>query len=174
MKESTLSCKRRGEGMKRPAEYFRAGAGAVIIDGRGLVLALERAGMSGAWQFPQGGLKKGEDPLEAAYREIAEETGITTNNLELLATAPELLAYELPPEARSEKTGRGQVQYWFLFRFLGEESAINVERGGEFNSWQWLPLAELIQKTVDFRRPVYRRLGELFAGYLDRQGRTNP
>ena len=153
--------------MKRPAEYFRAGAGAVIINGSGLVLALERAGMAGAWQFPQGGLKRGEEPLEAAYREIAEETGIAADDLELLAAIPELLAYELPPEARSEKTGRGQAQQWFLFRFLGEESAINVEPGGEFSSWQWLTLAELIRKTVEFRRPVYQRLGELFEDYLD-------
>jgi putative (di)nucleoside polyphosphate hydrolase len=164
---------RRSEVMKKPAEYFRAGVGAVIIDGRGMVLALERAGIAGAWQFPQGGLKGGEDPIEAAYREIAEETGIAGRGLELLESAPEPLAYELPPQARSGKTGRGQVQYWFLFRFLGEESAINVERGGEFSAWQWLPFPEILQKTVEFRRPVYRRLAELFGGYLDGQGRID-
>lgn len=158
--------------MKRPAEYYRAGAGAVIIDGRGLVLALERAAIIGAWQLPQGGLKCGEEPLDAAYREIAEETGIAGSELELLKSAPEPLAYELPPEARSGKSGRGQVHYWFLFRFHGEVSDINVERGGEFRAWQWLPLSELLLKTVEFRRPVYRRLGELFEGYLARQDRT--
>jgi putative (di)nucleoside polyphosphate hydrolase len=158
--------------MKRPEEYFRAGAGAVIIDGRGLVLALERAAISGAWQLPQGGLKGGEEPLDAAYREIAEETGIAGSELELLKSAPEPLAYELPPEARSKKSGRGQVQFWFLFRFHGEESAINVERGGEFRAWQWLPFPDLLQKTVAFRRPVYRRLGELFGGYLAQKDRT--
>jgi putative (di)nucleoside polyphosphate hydrolase len=148
--------------MKKPAEYFRAGAGAVIIDGRGMVLALERAGIKGAWQLPQGGLKKGEEPLDAAYREIEEETGIVKRNLELLATAPEPLVYELPPDARSEKTGRGQVQYWFLFRFHGNDDSINIERGGEFQSWRWLPFPELIESTVEFRRPVYRKLEELF------------
>jgi putative (di)nucleoside polyphosphate hydrolase len=157
---------RRSKGMKRPAEYFRAGAGAVIINGSGLVLALERAGLAGAWQFPQGGLKGGEEPLEAAYREIDEETGIAAGELELLATASELLAYELPPEARSEKTGRGQVQYWFLFRFLGEERSINVEQGEEFQAWQWLSFSEILKLTVGFRRPVYRRLGELFGRHL--------
>jgi putative (di)nucleoside polyphosphate hydrolase len=152
--------------MKRPAEYFRAGAGAVIIDGRGLVLALERAAITGAWQLPQGGLKGGEEPLDAVYREIVEESGIARSELELLVRAPEPLAYELPPEARSAKSGRGQVQYWFLFRFLGEESVINVDRGGEFRAWQWLPFTELLQKTVGFRRPVYLRLAEQFGGYL--------
>jgi putative (di)nucleoside polyphosphate hydrolase len=161
----------RSETLKKPAEYFRAGVGAVIIDGRGLVLALERAGIAGAWQFPQGGLKGGEEPLDAVCREIAEETGIAGSELELLESAPEPLAYELPPQARSSKTGRGQVQYWFLFRFRGQESAIDVEGGGEFRAWQWLPFPELLQKTVEFRRPVYRRLAELFGGYLDGQGR---
>ena len=157
--------------MKKPAEYFRAGAGAVIIDGRGLVLALERAGIAGAWQFPQGGLKSGEEPISAVYREITEETGIAGSALELLESAPEPLVYELPPEARSAKTGRGQVQYWFLFRFHGDESAINVERGGEFRAWQWLHFPDLLKATVEFRRPVYRRLAELFGGYLALQGR---
>jgi putative (di)nucleoside polyphosphate hydrolase len=157
--------------LKRPAEYFRVGVGAVIIDRKGLVLALERAGIAGAWQFPQGGLKKGEEPIAAVYREIAEETGIAEGGLELLESAPEPLAYELPPQARSSKTGRGQVQYWFLFRFHGQESAINVEQGGEFRAWQWLPFPEIMQKTVEFRRPVYRRLAEMFGGYLARQGR---
>lgn len=152
--------------MKKPAEYFRAGVGAVIIDGRGMVLALERSAMAGAWQFPQGGLKEGEEPIAAAYREIAEETAIAEYDLELLASAPEPLAYELPREARSIKTGRGQVQYWFLFRFLGKDSAINLELGGEFRDWKWLQFSELLDLTVEFRRPVYRRLVELFAGYL--------
>jgi putative (di)nucleoside polyphosphate hydrolase len=152
--------------MKKPAEYFRAGAGAVIINDKGLVLALERAGISGAWQMPQGGLKKGEEPLDAAYREIEEETGIVKGDLELLATAPEPLVYELPPGVRSEKTGRGQVQYWFLFRFRGNDGSINVERGGEFRAWQWLPFAKLIESTVEFRRPVYRELEELFRAHL--------
>ena len=158
--------------MKGPEEYFRAGVGAVIIDGRGLVLALERTGIAGAWQFPQGGLKRGEEPKDAVYREIAEETGIGGRELELLETSPEPQAYELPQEARSGKTGRGQVQYWFLFRFLGDESVINVERGGEFRAWLWLPFPELLKGTVEFRRPVYRRLAELFGRYLHSKDET--
>jgi len=152
--------------MKRPPEYFRAGAGAVIINWQGKVLALERAGMEGAWQLPQGGLKKGEEPLDAVYREIAEETGIRKSNLKHLGSVSEPLVYELPKEARSEKTGRGQVQYWFLFRLLGHESVISLDKGGEFGAWRWLPLSELLELAVEFRRPVYRRLGELFREFL--------
>jgi putative (di)nucleoside polyphosphate hydrolase len=152
--------------MSAPAEYFRAGVGAVIIDARGLVLALERARLPGAWQMPQGGLEKGEEPETAVYREIAEETGIGAGDLELLDTYPGPLVYELPASARSEKTGLGQVQYWFLFRFHGDESALDVRSGAEFRAWQWLPFAGLLQKTVDFRKPVYRRLAERFAAHL--------
>src|SRR4029079_13769297 len=111
-----------------PAQYFRAGAGAAIVDSKGLVLALQRADIAGAWQLPQGGLEASEEPLPAALREISEETGIRAQDLTLLAIYPEPLVYELPVSARSEKTGRGQVQYWFLFRFHGSEQSIDVKR----------------------------------------------
>ena len=149
-----------------PPEYFRAGAGAVIVNAAGLVLALERKGLPGAWQLPQGGLARAEDPLAAAYREIAEETGIGRDDLRLLDAKPELLAYELPAKARSEKTGRGQTNYWFLFRFTGRDDAIDIIGGGEFGRWQWMPATKLQAKTVDFRRPVYRRLIERFRPHL--------
>ncbi|MFW6089679.1 MAG: NUDIX domain-containing protein, partial [Gemmatimonadota bacterium] len=103
------------EGVTVEGEYFRAGVGALIVDGSGRVLACERADVPGAWQLPQGGLRSGEDPLEGALREVEEETGVARGELELLDRHPEPLVYELPPEARSPKTGRGQVQYWFAF-----------------------------------------------------------
>ena len=96
--------------MKRPARYFRAGAAAVISDAAGRVLALERADIPGAWQFPQGGLEDDETPVEAVFREIAEETGLSKDALTLVAHYPGLLAYELPRRAQSPKTGMGQVQ----------------------------------------------------------------
>ena len=102
--------------MQRGGQYFRAGVGAVIIDGIGQVLAFERSDIANHWQMPQGGLKKHEEPLEAAYREVEEETGIHYSQLELVGNYPEPLAYELPSHARNRKTGRGQVQYWFLFK----------------------------------------------------------
>ncbi len=144
--------------MKRPPEYFRAGAGAAIVNDRGQVLAFERADVPGAWQLPQGGLKKDEEPLAAAYREVREETGIRKRLLELLATAPTPLAYELPPEFRNRKAGRGQVQYWFLFRFLGEDSDIDIDAGGEFRSWRWMEFDTLVESVAEFRKPVYMSL----------------
>lgn len=154
--------------MKIPKQYFRAGVGAVIINEIGHVLALERIDMPGSWQLPQGGLKSAEEPLRAAFREIAEETGIDERNLELLDSHPEPLAYELPPSARSPKTGRGQVQYWLLFRLRGGEDNIDVRRGAEFRSWKWMAFESLIKLTVDFRKPVYRKLADRFSSIIAR------
>jgi putative (di)nucleoside polyphosphate hydrolase len=70
--------------MNLPAQYFRAGVGAVIVNTRGLILALERADIPNACQLPQGGLEAVEEPLQAAFREVAEETAITESALELV------------------------------------------------------------------------------------------
>ena len=82
--------------MAKPAQYFRAGAGALYEPRDRYVLAIERADVAGAWQLPQGGLDEDEDPLDAAYREIAEETGVEKVELEFLRACPEPLVYELP------------------------------------------------------------------------------
>ena len=150
------------------AEYraFRAGAGAVILNKSGRVLGLERKNIPGAWQCPQGGLKAKESPLEAVKREIREETGIEAGDLELLATASRLLAYELPPEMRSPKTGRGQVHYWFLFRFTGQEEAITLGDKEEFSAWQWMTIDSLMTKVVAFKQSVYEELTKEFQAYL--------
>lgn len=158
--------------MNLPAQYFRAGVGAVIMNGRGLVLALERADIPGAWQLPQGGLDAAEEPLQAVWREVGEETGIPPRDLELLASCPEPLAYELPAGVRSGRTGRGQVQYWFLFRFRGPDSAIDLQSGGEFRSWQWMEFDALLLAAKEFRRPLYRRLIEQFRGAISMTAAT--
>jgi putative (di)nucleoside polyphosphate hydrolase len=142
-------------------QYFRAGAGAVILDRRGHVLVLKRRGADdGFWQLPQGGLEDGEEPERAARREIFEETGIVESKLKRLRKCDELLAYELPAGDRSAKTGRGQVHYWFLFRFLGTAEEIELPKCGEFEDKDWIPIDELEPRAVGFRRPVYRRLAD--------------
>ena len=155
--------------MKIPEQYFRAGVGAVIINEIGHVLSLERIDIPGSWQLPQGGLKRVEEPLRAAFREIAEETGIDESDLEMLDSYPEPLAYELPPSARSAKTGRGQVQYWFLFRLRGRDDTIDVSKGAEFRSWKWMTLESLIKIAVGFRKPVYRKLADRFSSIISRR-----
>ena len=151
---------------KKQPQTFRANVGAAIVNTDGLVLALERKEISGSWQFPQGGLNEGEEPLEAAKREILEETGIEVSQLELLGTVPRWLTYEFPEEVRSQKAWRGQVQKWFLFRFTGPDEAITMGDGKEFRAWEWTSMHELFPRVVDFKRSVYQELSEYFEEYL--------
>jgi putative (di)nucleoside polyphosphate hydrolase len=150
----------------KPAQYFRAGTGAMIINADGRVLAIERADIPGAWQLPQGGLEGSEEPLEAAYREILEETNIPKERLQPLEQQPLLLTYELPADVRREKTGRGQVLYWFPFRFLGTDDVITVGHGGESSHWKWMPMASVVKSVVGFRRPMYEQLAKEFTKHL--------
>jgi len=136
----------------------------MIVNDEGYVLAIERADVAGAWQLPQGGLDEDEDPLDAAYREIVEETGIEKAELELLRACPEPLVYELPPGARSKKTGRGQVLYWFLFHFLGNPRAGTPTR--ESRGSQWMPFGRVVEGVTSFRQPMYARLAQEFGDYL--------
>jgi putative (di)nucleoside polyphosphate hydrolase len=147
-------------------QFFRAGVGAVITDRAGCVLALERSDIPGAWQMVQGGLEDGEEPIEAVFREIEEETGIPRSRLELLTAHPEPLVYELPESARNQKTGRGQVQYWFLFALNGDRDAIDLGHSLELKEWRWMSLAELTALTVGFRVPTYRRLDDCFSPFI--------
>ena len=140
-------------------QFFRAGVGAIIRGPDDRILALERSDVPGAWQLPQGGLKAGEEPLEAVLREIGEETGIGSAQLTLVAQAPELLAYELPSEYRNAKTGRGQIHYWFLCDY-DDTTSIRLPAQGEFRAWQWITFEALLGKVVAFRRPVYNKLVE--------------
>lgn len=146
--------------MKPPAQYFRAGVGAAIANAEGLVLAMERSDIPGAWQLPQGGLEAGEEPGDGVQREVFEETGIGAERLELVTSLREPLVYELPSDARTAKTGRGQVQYWFLFRFHGSDG--EIAPGREFRNWQWMSFDELLKSVAAFRRGVYAHLATWF------------
>lgn len=161
------------------AQFFRANVGMVLINTAGSVLKVERKKKgSGVWQMPQGGLDEFEEPRAAAERELREELGLNPQHVELLREHPEWLAYELPAAARKTepgedaKHGRGQVQKWFLYRFVGQERDINLswalEHGGkqEFYAWDWTKLRELAEETWEVRRPVYRTLAGDFTEFL--------
>ncbi|WP_265516284.1 RNA pyrophosphohydrolase [Nitratireductor luteus] len=148
---------------------YRPCVGIMVLNDTGAVWAgrriIEPEGeMEGAtmlWQMPQGGIDRGEDPFEAAKRELYEETGM--KSVSLLAEAPEWIDYDLPEHlvgiALKGKFG-GQTQKWFAFRFEGDESeiAINPPPGGhepEFDAWAWKPMDELPDLIVPFKRRVY-------------------
>jgi len=114
-------------------------------------------------------LEDGEKPLDAVFREIEEETGITRDALKLVAQYPDPLAYELPVAAQSLKTGMGQVQFWFLFKTKAPSFDIRLPTHGEFRSASWLPFDRVLSGVVNFKKPIYRKLRSYFRIYLRRK-----
>ena len=124
----------------------------------GLVLALERSDVRGAWQFVQGGVKRGEDLRDALFREVREETGLKPSSFgRVIHQVPVLFGYELPRRTRRRRT-RGQVHQWFFLDFTADDSSIHLEADGEFVRFRWMPLGKVISDVVAFRRAVYREL----------------
>lgn len=162
-----------------PPAGYRPCVGLALFNRDGLVFLGRRANRSQRehvapgheWQMPQGGIDPGEQPLQAAYRELREETNVGT--VSLLAEAPDWLNYDLPREIGKEAWRgryRGQSQKWFAFRFEGEEGEIDIASpaGGhkaEFDAWRWAPLAEAPELIIPFKREVYREVVRLFAGF---------
>jgi len=112
--------------------------------------------MGDAWQMPQGGIDEDEEPREAAFRELREEVG--TDKAEIVAESKTWLRYDLPPELQKRWKGRwrGQQQKWFVMRFQGTDSDINVatERP-EFAAWKWVSIEDLAGLVVSFKRQLY-------------------
>ncbi len=146
------------------SQNFRANVGIAVARADGQVLALERIDQPDRWQMPQGGLNVGEEPAEAALRELEEETGLRSEHVELVAEHPDWLAYELPPARRRNERARGQVQKWFLYRFLGTDDDIDLtppkgERQ-EFRAFRWMDLSELAETMWEVKRPIYQALAD--------------
>jgi putative (di)nucleoside polyphosphate hydrolase len=136
------------------AQTFRAGVVAVVAGGDGRVLAFERSDHPDAWQFPQGGIDPDEEPIDAVWRELFEETGLGRDHVDLVAAPLAWFAYEVPAASRRSKFGRGQVQRWFLFR-LNDDSIEPTPDGREFVAWKWWSTQDLIDHVAEFRRGVY-------------------
>jgi putative (di)nucleoside polyphosphate hydrolase len=149
---------------------YRPCAGFMLVNSEGLAFVGERIDPSahGFWQMPQGGIDKGEDVQGAALRELEEETGIRPDLVEVIAQGSQPFLYDLPPELLGKVWKgkyRGQEQYWFLGRFLGEDANINLEahHPPEFKAWRWVEPATLPELIVPFKRAVYEALVAEFA-----------
>ena len=123
-----------------------------------------------AWQMPQGGIDKGEEPWATALRELEEETGVSPHLVEQLSCHPQRLRYDLPEELRGKLWGGrwiGQEQDWFLARFLGTDADVNIATAKpEFRDWKWIEARRLPDIIVPFKRDLYRALIDAFSEWL--------
>jgi len=141
------------------ADGFRANVGIVLARGERLFWA-RRVGRAG-WQFPQGGMKPGESPEQALYRELEEEVGLTASQVELLGGSKDWLRYRLPERYQRRDALPlciGQKQRWFMLRFLGEDRDLKLDLSTEpeFDAWRWVDYWHPLGEVVFFKRGVYR------------------
>lgn len=153
--------------MTADARPYRRGVGAFLFNDAGRVWVGRRIDTPApAWQMPQGGIKKHEDPRDAVLRELAEEIG--TDRARIVGETADWLAYDLPPDIAARVWGgryRGQTQKWFALRFAGADADIDIARDDhpEFSDWRWAAPATLVEQVVDFKRAVYAEVVRAFA-----------
>jgi len=142
---------------------LRSGVGIVVLNKDNKVFVAKRIdNPKSFWQMPQGGVDQGEDFLTAAYRELKEETSI--KNVELIEELDGLISYHLPDQLLGiiwKGKYKGQTQKWFLMRYLGKDTEINIKtKNPEFLDWKWIELEKITDVVVDFKLHVYKELKE--------------
>jgi len=170
------------------AQGYRSNVGIILCNDEGRLFWAKRVGVD-SWQFPQGGIKKNEDPEVAMYRELWEETGLRAEHVELIGRTRYWLRYKLPERYMRKNSLPlciGQKQIWFILRMLTHESNVQLDRVDrpEFDHWRWVDFWEPLKGVVYFKQKVYRKalleLGAMLVpesvpisakGYLAYQGR---
>jgi len=142
------------------AEEYRQNAAIIIINPKGKVLWCRRKNEKG-WQFPQGGIDKGETPKEAIIREVYEEVGLKSHDINLLGSIEEWLYYDIPKNKIGKyipSNFRGQKQKWFLAELISSDTKINLKttKQVEFDKWEWVTYWHPIAAGVDFKKKLYR------------------
>ena len=140
---------------------LRIGVGVIVLNNKNKVFVGKRKDNPiDKWQMPQGGVDKNENFLTAMKRELKEETNI--QNIKVLKEIDKWFEYELPKDLLGiiwKGKFRGQKQKWFIVRFTGDESEINLKtKPPEFIEWKWIEIDELTKVIVDFKKDVYTKL----------------
>lgn len=148
---------------------YRKNVGVMLVNEDGHAFVGQRLDSDvAAWQMPQGGIDKGEDARAAALRELEEETGVPRNLVTIEAESEGWIAYDLPNDIVPriwKGRFRGQKQKWFLMRFHGSDTDINIALDHpEFSEWRWLPVDQLVDNIVPFKREVYAQVVAAFSG----------
>lgn len=152
---------------------YRPCVGIMLINAQGHIFVGQRIDNTAeAWQMPQGGIDEGEQPLDAALRELQEETGVTADQVRQIAASEGWLSYDLPEALIPKLWGgkyRGQQQKWYLFELLAGDDAININTGEpEFRAWRWVTLQQLPTLIVPFKRALYEQLVTEFCDKIER------
>jgi putative (di)nucleoside polyphosphate hydrolase len=147
---------------------YRKGVGIVLFKkGAGIFAAERIKEFDKNWQMPQGGIDEGENVLEAALRELKEETGVSS--VDVLGESKDFISYDLPEDLMPKYwKGKyvGQTQKWFLCEFLGDDSEIdlNTHHNPEFKNWKWVGKEFLLENIVSFKQELYLKVFEEFIG----------
>ena len=147
-------------------EGYRPNVGIILVNNKNEVFWGKRI-REHAWQFPQGGIKHGESPVQAMYRELHEEVGLLPDHVRVLGRTRDWLRYDVPDTfIRRESRGhyRGQKQIWFLLRLIGRDSdvCLRATHHPEFDAWRWSPYWVSLDAVIEFKRDVYTQaLNEL-------------
>jgi putative (di)nucleoside polyphosphate hydrolase len=149
---------------------LRIGVGAIVLNSENKIFVGKRADNPiDKWQMPQGGVDKGENFISAMKRELKEETSI--QNIKILKQIDQWFEYELPKNLLGiiwKGKFRGQKQKWFVVRFVGNESEINLKtKHPEFIEWKWIKLDDLTKVIVDFKKDVYKKLVVEIKEFID-------
>ena len=142
---------------------LRSGVGIVVLNKENKIFVAKRIdNPKNFWQMPQGGIDKNENYHEAALRELREETSITS--VELIKEIDKKYTYILPNNLIGiiwKGKFKGQVQKWFVMRFFGNESEININtKNPEFLDWKWIDVDELPKVAVNFKLHIYKKIKE--------------
>jgi putative (di)nucleoside polyphosphate hydrolase len=140
---------------------YRPNVGVILANPRNDVFWGKRVNQH-AWQFPQGGIKAGESPEQAMFRELEEETGLKSDHVRVLGRTRQWLRYEVPERwMRRDWRGayRGQKQIWYLLRLTGRDSDVKLRASGhpEFDAWRWQEYWIPLETVIEFKREVYRQ-----------------